>query len=163
MFFYGVYIMFDKKAEGSLELILIILFVSGVFLFFAIVLVKNADAGIDENKILVQLIEDKLFSSKCFSQQYDTIEKEKFTEENLNSCFGNEKKDVLFRVNIKNDDDKLLSEYLYINNAKNIFEEKKKNCNLNSNVFCNKLVYPVSYVDENGIRESVFLILETIT
>lgn len=147
----------NKRAEVPwIKLIVILLITSTILITFIIALSQLNHVEINDKKLRTQIIINNLLDSKCFSNKFATIEKNKFTQDNLNLCLSGLEEETLVRVILGsqefylNEDDK--------NTMKNNFDFKKSLCGLNSNILCSKVKYPIIIEDNNKYETEVLTI-----
>ena len=128
--------MFNSSAQIPVQkTILIILVSSFILISFLIILVPYSNIYIDDKKINTQISIEKILN--CFSDDVGIIDTDKYSSEELNSCLKNQD-NILVKVKLQERNE------IYLNEDKINFENKKEiACNVNSNVLCTEMAYPV--------------------
>lgn len=131
-----------KGAIPTLKIIVILLLTTLIFVSYLVILLKTTDLTIEDKKLQTQIIQNKIFNSDCFSDEYGIIEEKKFTQENLNNCFENLPTNSAFFININ-------GKRLFIN--ENVYKEKEKFCSINSNILCTNMIYPITIKTNSNV------------
>ena len=156
--------MIKKKGFiDPIKFIMILVITTFIFIFFMLILYQMSDLYIDEKKIKTQSVLSKVFNGRCFSEDFATIEKNKFNKNTFNDCFNNLDSSILFRISLQNNERQRISKYLYAGSYEEMFREKKNYCNLKSNILCTKMTYPITYIDEEQKHSTKILVFESIT
>jgi hypothetical protein len=149
--------MFNKKAQiPVIKTIVIILTTVVIFTTFLIVLIGSSSTPINNKKINTQLVVNKLINSKCFSEEFATIENKNFNQNQLNKCFQGIDNTVLFRIKLSG------KGYLYSGDEET-FNQKKILCGTNRNILCTKLIYPITLISDDDKHNVEDLLVEIIT
>lgn len=149
--------MLNKKAGiDILSILTIIIVLTVVLMCFIIIFVQKSNLEINEKKINSQFVLNNFFYSNCFSKNFSTIEQKKFNQENINNCFKNFNKNILFRTKIE---DK--TNFIYFG-EKNLFLQKASFCQDNSNLECFTITYPINFISNKDIYSYQKLVIEVI-
>jgi len=142
-----------------LKTIIILLSSSLILIVYIIALNQMQTIHVEDKKIRTQIIESKLIN-ECFSNELGTIESDKFTESNLNSCFNENTNNIYVKIILEDKTDKIL----YIGNKED-FENKMQFCqNQKSNILCTKLKYPIIYKEnENELKQKILTTLVIVS
>lgn len=154
----------NKKSEIPWIKLIVILLITGIILItFIITLSELNNFQIEDKKLRTKIVINNILDSKCFSEKFATIEKDKFIVENLNLCLKGLDKNTLVRVILKNKDLYYDLNYdLNQDRSKEEFEYKKNFCGLTkSNILCTKIKFPVIFI-ENNVYKNEFLTLQII-
>lgn len=148
--------MRGKKAQAPplIDILPKILIASVALIIYMIIIFNMSSISIDDKRLKTQLVENSILNKNCFSDTFATIKEEKFTNENVKSCFGEnvERTSFLIELNGKN---------LYLN--KDLFDEKINFCSLrDSNVKCTTMQYPVNFISKTGEQEILKMTVHTI-
>ncbi len=144
--------MYTKKAQVPIIKVIVIIFTIAIFLI-SWILILNLNIAIDERKINTQLAIKKIIDGNCFSDQYATIQEDKFNQETLQQCYG---KNNVTKIRLK-----INNEEIYLTN-KDDFNREGGKCSQTSTLFCTELKYPILYKTKNKI-EIKELKIQTIT
>jgi hypothetical protein len=151
--------MLENKAYIDVPKTIVITIISAfIFICFIIILAQSADITIDEKKINTQLVLNKMFNGKCFSDEFATIEASKLTQENLDKCFQNLNEKILFKIQVSG-----TGNHLYSGNKENDFELKRNYCHRHSNVLCTRMIYPITFIDENNAYSTQKIVIDIIS
>ena len=145
----------NKKASIPIIKTIVILLISTLILLsFILILLKTSGVKIDDKKLQADIIANKLFNSNCFGKEYGIIEKNLFTQENLDNCYKNLPENMAFCVDINEPglNPSCVNE--------EIFNAKKSYC-LNSNMYCTEITYPITLKTGNN-QESRKLKIQVI-
>lgn len=142
--------MYNKNAAIPVIKVIAIIFTVSIFLI-SWILILNINISVDERKINSQLAIKKVIDGNCFSDNYATIQKEKFTESNFKDCYG-KNDDILLRL-------KLDSTEIFSN--KDQFNSQASKCSTTSTLLCTEMKYPIIYKTENksNIKELTIQII----
>lgn len=159
--------MKNKKASfPTIEVIAILFTTSVLLILFAIILLQSSNLVIEDQKTKTQIAVNNIFYSNCFSEQFGTIDEDKFTQENLDKCFQNADitdENLLLSIFLTNIEySKNFGQFVALG-KNNEFNEKKELCNLNSNILCSEIRYPIIYNENSGKSSTQILILRIIT
>lgn len=150
--------MLRRKAQTDMLKMIVVGIISAfIFIYFAVLLSSFSQLTIDETKINTQLVLNKLFNGKCFSDDFATFEKSNLNQDTLHECFRNTNEDILFRIKASGETD-----YLY-SSQEDLFNSKKAYCNLESNILCTRMIYPITLIDSDGSYSTQRLLVEIIT
>ncbi|MFW6285693.1 MAG: hypothetical protein ACOC16_00820 [Nanoarchaeota archaeon] len=155
---------YKKSNIDPIKYIIILLMTSFIFIIFILALFQMSDLYIDERKIKSQLVLSKIFNGECFGNDFATINENKFNQKNLDNCFKNIDKTILFRVSIEDSEKNKLSKYLYAGDHYDEFALRRNYCNLKkSNILCSKMTYPITYINKNNDYSTNILVVEIIS
>jgi hypothetical protein len=130
--------MYNKKAAIPVIKVIAIIFTVAIFLI-SWVLILNINISVDERKINTQLAIKKVIDGNCFSENYATLEKNKFTQEEFKECYG-KNDDILLRL-------RLDSSEIFSN--KEQFNKQASKCSQTSTLLCTEMKYPIIYKTQN--------------
>ncbi len=145
--------MFNKKAMTPVMKTLAIIITTGTIIVFFLVVFSQAGVSIDDKKLKTQLVLNKLLHSDCIFDPDGFITMDSFTQTRLDKCFENSDTDLNFLVYITDPNYVEIPMSLYLQNREAEFSQKRNLCNLNSNLLCTELRYPVivKYKENNEI------------
>ncbi len=158
--------LFQNSKKGEIPLIkefFTILVVSLILISWILTLFVVKTYEIDEREINTQIIQKKILSGNCFSDDYATFEKNKINKEDkiktqdlIDDCFkGLENKNL---VRFQLDDS-----WWYILESEKNFIDKANLCSISGTLFCTQVSYPITYILEDGSKSVKELKLQIIT
>ena len=145
--------MKNKKAKGMIEELVVILSVSLILVFFLIFLFSATNLFVDERKKDTQIIIKKILHDNCFSQDFASIDQEKFNQETIDTCLNGHNENTLIRIRLD-----ATSKTFYVNEKREEFLQKSKFCNDISSTLCTQMYYPITYIVNNNEEISVLSI-----
>lgn len=148
---------YSKKAEFPMTKTILIILITITILITYMILLSNNRISIDEKKINTQILANQILNQNCFSNKFDTIQEDKFTQNNANSCFNKNNK-ILAKIILDTNNNK---KSIYIGDE-NEFNIQSQFCNNKNNKLCTKLIYPITLKTKSKSTNS-FITLFIIT
>ncbi len=152
--------MFSKQAQiPLLRTIFIALFTAMILVWFMILLLQLKTISIEDQETRTQLVISKFLRANCFSDDFAVINRNLFTQEEVDRCFRGLDERIVIRARI------IGSDYLYVNNKKSEFEQKAGLCNVgeSNSQLCTKMQYPITLLEKGNSYSLAFLNVEIIT
>ena len=143
----------NKRSQIPMVMTIVILLTFTIILISTMLILLNMkNISIDDRKINSQIAIKKIINSNCFSNEYGTIEIDKYNENTLNNCFKGED-NILLIMGLENKNE------LFLNSKKEEISDKIKLCSSKSSQLCSELKYPILIKSENTYESSLLRVI----